>query len=84
MRNSTTRKITVTDTILRDAHNRWWPRGMRTEDMLADLEEARSGRLLVRESGASATFRACHSLLGRTPGQRSCANCGEADAQTRA
>ena len=67
---STTRKITVTDTILRDAHQSLLATRMRTEDMLPICEKLDQVGYWSLEVWGGATFDACIRFLKEDPWER--------------
>jgi pyruvate carboxylase subunit B len=67
---STTRKITVTDTILRDAHQSLLATRMRTEDMLPICGKLDQVGYWSLEVWGGATFDACIRFLKEDPWER--------------
>ena len=67
---STTRKITVTDTILRDAHQSLLATRMRTEDMLPICPKLDQVGYWSLEVWGGATFDACIRFLKEDPWER--------------
>lgn len=67
---STTRKITVTDTILRDAHQSILATRMRTEDMLPICDKLDQVGYWSLEVWGGATFDACVRFLREDPWER--------------
>jgi pyruvate carboxylase subunit B len=67
---STTRKITVTDTILRDAHQSLLATRMRTEDMLPICAKLDQVGYWSLEVWGGATFDACVRFLKEDPWER--------------
>ena len=67
---STTRKITVTDTILRDAHQSLLATRLRTEDMLPICDKLDQVGYWSLEVWGGATFDACVRFLKEDPWER--------------
>ena len=67
---STTRKITVTDTVLRDAHQSLLATRMRTEDMLPICAKLDQVGYWSLEVWGGATFDACIRFLKEDPWER--------------
>ena len=64
-----TRKIGITDTILRDAHQSLMATRMRIEDMLPVLDQLDEAGFASLECWGGATFDACIRFLDEDPGQ---------------
>ncbi|MGM8934703.1 sodium-extruding oxaloacetate decarboxylase subunit alpha [Pseudomonas neustonica] len=67
---STTRKITVTDTVLRDAHQSLLATRLRTEDMLPICDKLDQVGYWSLEVWGGATFDACVRFLKEDPWER--------------
>jgi len=64
------RRIRITDTTLRDAHQSLWATRMRTDDMLAIAGEVDSGGYYSLECWGGATFDVCLRFLRENPWER--------------
>ena len=64
------RRVRITDTTLRDAHQSLWATRMRTEDMLAIASEVDSGGYYSLECWGGATFDVCLRFLRESPWER--------------
>jgi oxaloacetate decarboxylase alpha subunit len=64
------RRIRITDTTLRDAHQSLWATRMRTDDMLAIAGEVDNGGYYSLECWGGATFDVCLRFLRENPWER--------------
>lgn len=64
------RKVKITDTTLRDAHQSLWATRMRTEDMLPILKDLDDVGYHSLEVWGGATFDVCLRFLGEDPWER--------------
>ena len=64
------RRIRITDTTLRDAHQSLWATRMRTDDMLAVAGEVDNGGYYSLECWGGATFDVCLRFLRENPWER--------------
>ena len=70
MRNEKTRRIRITDTTLRDAHQSLWATRMRTDDILAIAEAIDGAGYYSLECWGGATFDVCMRFLRENPWER--------------
>ena len=70
MRNEKTRRIRITDTTLRDAHQSLWATRMRTDDILAVAEAIDGAGYYSLECWGGATFDVCMRFLRENPWER--------------
>ena len=68
--NTVSRKIRITDTTLRDAHQSLWATRMRTDDILKIAEEVDSAGYYSLECWGGATFDVCMRFLRENPWER--------------
>ena len=66
----TSRKIRITDTTLRDAHQSLWATRMRTDDILAIAEKIDAAGYYSLECWGGATFDVCMRFLRENPWER--------------
>ena len=64
------RKVRITDTTLRDAHQSLWATRMRTDDILAIAEKIDSAGYYSLECWGGATFDVCMRFLRENPWER--------------
>lgn len=64
------RRILITDTTLRDAHQSLWATRMRTSDMLPALKQMDEAGFYSLEVWGGATFDSCLRFLGENPWER--------------
>ena len=70
MKKETARKIRITDTTLRDAHQSLWATRMRTDDILAIAEKIDKVGYYSLECWGGATFDVCMRFLRENPWER--------------
>lgn len=70
MNNNGKKRIRVTDTTLRDAHQSLWATRMRTDDMLAIASEIDEAGYYSLECWGGATFDVCMRFLRENPWER--------------
>ena len=68
--NKTAKRIRVTDTTLRDAHQSLWATRMRTDDILAIAETIDNAGYYSLECWGGATFDVCMRFLRENPWER--------------
>ena len=69
-KNTVSRKVRITDTTLRDAHQSLWATRMRTDDILAIAEKIDSAGYYSLECWGGATFDVCMRFLRENPWER--------------
>ncbi|MBR4652597.1 MAG: pyruvate carboxylase subunit B [Kiritimatiellae bacterium] len=69
-KNTNSRKVRITDTTLRDAHQSLWATRMRTDDILAIAEKIDSAGYYSLECWGGATFDVCMRFLRENPWER--------------
>ena len=69
-KKETVRKIRITDTTLRDAHQSLWATRMRTDDILAIAEKIDRAGYYSLECWGGATFDVCMRFLRENPWER--------------
>ena len=70
MKNEKSKKIRITDTTLRDAHQSLWATRMRTDDILAIAETIDNAGYYSLECWGGATFDVCMRFLRENPWER--------------
>ena len=69
-KNTVSRKVRITDTTLRDAHQSLWATRMRTDDILAIAEKVDNAGYYSLECWGGATFDVCMRFLRENPWER--------------
>ena len=69
-KNTISRKVRITDTTLRDAHQSLWATRMRTDDILAIAEKIDAAGYYSLECWGGATFDVCMRFLRENPWER--------------
>ena len=69
-KNMISRKVRITDTTLRDAHQSLWATRMRTDDILAIAEKIDAAGYYSLECWGGATFDVCMRFLRENPWER--------------
>ena len=70
MKNDTLKKVRITDTTLRDAHQSLWATRMRTDDILKIAEAIDAAGYYSLECWGGATFDVCMRFLRENPWER--------------
>jgi len=70
MKNATLKKVRITDTTLRDAHQSLWATRMRTDDILKIAEAIDNAGYYSLECWGGATFDVCMRFLRENPWER--------------
>ncbi|MBO7482767.1 MAG: pyruvate carboxylase subunit B [Kiritimatiellae bacterium] len=70
MKENTTKRVRITDTTLRDAHQSLWATRMRTDDILKIASEIDEAGFYSLECWGGATFDVCMRFLRENPWER--------------
>ena len=70
MKNATSKRVRITDTTLRDAHQSLWATRMRTDDILQIAEAIDNAGYYSLECWGGATFDVCMRFLRENPWER--------------
>ena len=70
MKNDTPKRVRITDTTLRDAHQSLWATRMRTDDILKIAETIDAAGYYSLECWGGATFDVCMRFLRENPWER--------------